>query len=61
MSDNLLKPCPFCGRVPGLYLERHNMWTVRCHKCGVTMCCATSEIAIRTWNKREGVESNDQD
>ena len=51
-----LKPCPFCGEIPGirlLDLSPINSWKVHCTSCGGEAGFYTvKRIAIRAWNRR---------
>lgn len=61
MSDikTEIKPCPFCGSMPHLYIwEYSEYWTVNCSN---TDCIANAiqrnrwssmETAVEKWNKR---------
>jgi len=51
-----LKPCPFCGGIPGM--EKHQgpfVYRVRCMCCPVmTDWCDTEQLARAAWNRRAG-------
>ncbi len=59
MSDEGLKPCPFCGGKAELTEwhggnEYSHGWWVICEECGVYADFHTSEkrVAIKAWNER---------
>ncbi len=53
-----LKPCPFCGEKPSIYLnEATKMWIIRCtsEKCRImpyTDYHKTRAVIVREWNRR---------
>ena len=60
-----LKPCPFCGSEAKIF-TLSNCWYVRCmasaNKCTVMPCTrpeTTPDKAVRSWNRREEVVSDE--
>ena len=54
-----LKPCPFCGKRPGVHRSTFSeKYRIRCDQkggCGAeTASCGTKEQAIDAWNRRMG-------
>ena len=55
MSDERLKPCPFCGGEAKWGNVLHNY--IECKECGFeTIWYDTEEEAITTWNTRKPME-----
>lgn len=57
MTEQKLKPCPFCGGEASIYVAYDDGYCVCCDECG---CCLpvynTEEDAIREWNRRTNDE-----
>jgi len=52
-----LKPCPFCGRKPYVFLGDNDAWFVQCKECSATIGSHpqdnfTEKLAISAWNRR---------
>ena len=60
MSDERLKPCPFCGgeaKVAHEYTEEWKLEYVMCFRCGCSTPSAISEdTVIQIWNTRKPME-----
>ena len=61
MTNNELKPCPFCGGEAvkkqwfALFHEEYTDYTCCCVDCGITTkSCETEQEAIESWNRRVG-------
>jgi Lar family restriction alleviation protein len=53
MSDNDLKPCPFCGHDDVTAFSRYEGWAAKCHKCTVSIIgYHTRSQAVEAWNRR---------
>lgn len=60
MSENNLKPCPFCGGEAKLHKEKLDIFGVMrdCYSVYCTKCCCQTQYsgseneAVRDWNKR---------
>lgn len=57
MTDNKLKPCPFCGGEAIIHYPMHNTVAILCSrwKCGATISmCDTRNIekVVEHWNTR---------
>lgn len=67
MSENVLKPCPFCGGhayVAEDYRfvdKEHNFpkWYILCRDCAARTTIATLDFVVMSWNRRVG-ESDDK-
>lgn len=58
MSNENLKPCPFCGkrdtRVATFPMLDWDDYAIRCNSCGAqTRQVSTIEQAVEDWNRRE--------
>ena len=53
MTEQKLKPCPFCGGEASIYVAHDDGYYVCCDECG---CCLPvynmEQDAIREWNRR---------
>lgn len=56
MTEQKLKPCPFCGGKAKVWedLFIRFSWTTYCVKCGASVREGTKEKVIEAWNKRVG-------
>ena len=58
MTEQKLKPCPFCGGEAKICQEKGAYWEVACEDCyasvGVYNCYEDKGEAIEAWNKRVG-------
>jgi Lar family restriction alleviation protein len=58
MSEAKLKPCPFCGKVPGFVMQSKNLGAWK--YVAIDVCSLSTEghikkeDAIAEWNKRTG-------
>lgn len=60
MTDEILKPCPFCGGKANLYKEypfdgyqrESPTYTVTCSGICAKMCSWSREKVIEMWNRR---------
>lgn len=62
MSEQKLKPCPFCGGKANLSIDpegtrdtENRLWAyqITCRRCcSTTGLCWSVEMAIRVWNRR---------
>lgn len=52
MSEDGLKPCPFCGEFPDL-LSSPKGWWIRCPNCLAAIPFSTKPKVIKKWNQRE--------
>lgn len=54
MTDQELKPCPFCGGKADAWESTFCVWKVFCTECGANITLNTDENADVLWNKRVG-------
>ena len=53
MTEQKLKPCPFCGGEASIYVAHDDGYYVCCDECGCGLpVYNTEEDAIREWNRR---------
>lgn len=57
MTDEYVKPCPFCGAMPVLMTGGEHFSYMECPECGVKLPASTGKNrntdAINAWNRRE--------
>ena len=59
MTEQKLKPCPFCGGKAETYPYYFNEWYIGCGECSCDLgVFDTKEEAIEAWNKRVPREEN---
>ena len=53
MSEEKLKPCPFCGGEADAWTDPFfYVWKVFCTECGANILSSTDEYADVLWNRR---------
>ncbi len=59
MSDENLKPCPFCGGVAEIRTDGRTGW-VKCVSCGMTTWSGGYDEVVAAWNRRAAIGADVQ-